>query len=101
MSVEPLSCISPLIGLNFTPPHLRTHYTVSGDSLRTTEKQAIHCDSTASRTGFERVELMKALGVTISRKFSVVQHVDALLTGCAQTLLCCVLCMTLSYIHTE
>jgi len=36
--------------------------------------------------GFERVESIKLLGVTISRKLSVVQHVDALLTGCAQTL---------------
>jgi len=36
--------------------------------------------------GFERVELIKALRVTISRKFSVVQLVDALLKGCAQTL---------------
>ena len=36
--------------------------------------------------GFERVESIKVLGVTISRRFSVVQHVDALLAGCAQTL---------------
>ena len=36
--------------------------------------------------GFVRVEAIKALGVTISRRFSVVQHVDALLAGCAQTL---------------
>lgn len=36
--------------------------------------------------GFERVESIKVIGVTISRRFSVVQHVDALLAGCAQTL---------------
>jgi len=36
--------------------------------------------------GFIRVESIKAVGVTISRKFSVLQHVDALLTVCAQTL---------------
>ena len=33
-----------------------------------------------------RVEEMKALGVTISRKFSVVQHVNHLLVSCAQSL---------------
>jgi hypothetical protein len=36
--------------------------------------------------GFKRVEEIKALGVTISRKFSVKQHVDNLLGACAQTL---------------
>jgi hypothetical protein len=36
--------------------------------------------------GFARVESIKALGVTISRRFSVAQHVDAILAGCAQTL---------------
>ena len=36
--------------------------------------------------GFQRVELIKALGVTVSRRFSVVQNVDALLAGCAQAL---------------
>ena len=36
--------------------------------------------------GFARVEMIKALGVTISRRFSVAQHVDAILAGCAQTL---------------
>lgn len=36
--------------------------------------------------GFERVESIKALGVMISRRFSVAQHVDAILAGCAQTL---------------
>ena len=33
-----------------------------------------------------RVESIKALGVTVSRRFSVSQHVDAVLAGCAQTL---------------
>ena len=33
-----------------------------------------------------RVEEMKALGVTISRKFSVVQHVNHLIVSCAQSL---------------
>jgi len=33
-----------------------------------------------------RVEEMKALGVTTSRKFSVVQHVNHLLVSCAQSL---------------
>jgi hypothetical protein len=36
--------------------------------------------------GFERVESIKALGVTISRRFSVAEHVDNLLAACAQTL---------------
>jgi hypothetical protein len=36
--------------------------------------------------GFARVESIKALGVTISWRFSVAQHVDAILAGCAQTL---------------
>jgi hypothetical protein len=36
--------------------------------------------------GFARVESIKALGVTISRRFSVATHVDATLAGCAQTL---------------
>jgi len=31
-------------------------------------------------SGFQRVELIKVLGVTISRKFSVAKHVDELLT---------------------
>ncbi len=33
-----------------------------------------------------RVEILKVLGVTISRKFSVAQHVDQLLVSCAQSL---------------
>jgi hypothetical protein len=33
-----------------------------------------------------RVDSIKALGVTVSRRFSVSQHVDAVLAGCAQTL---------------
>lgn len=36
--------------------------------------------------GFERVEQVKILGVTISRRFSVSSHVDRLLASCAQTL---------------
>jgi hypothetical protein len=36
--------------------------------------------------GFARVESIKALGVTISRKFSVAEHVEHLLAACAQTL---------------
>jgi len=33
-----------------------------------------------------RVEEIKALGVTISRKFSLMQHVDCVLVSCAQSL---------------
>ncbi len=33
-----------------------------------------------------RVELIKVLGVMVSRRFSVAQHVDAVLAGSAQTL---------------
>jgi len=36
--------------------------------------------------GFERVEQIKILGVTISRKFSTASHVQHLLAACAQTL---------------
>jgi hypothetical protein len=36
--------------------------------------------------GFERVESIKALGVTISRRFSVAEHVDYLLAACTHTL---------------
>ena len=36
--------------------------------------------------GFQRVEAIKVLGVTISRTLSVAQHVDGLLAACAQTL---------------
>ena len=36
--------------------------------------------------GLARVESIKALGVTISRRFSVTQHVDNLLAACARTL---------------
>jgi hypothetical protein len=36
-------------------------------------------------TGFQRVETIKVLGVTVSHKFSVVQHVVDLLAACAQT----------------
>jgi hypothetical protein len=36
--------------------------------------------------GFERVESIKALRVTISRRFTAAEHVDNLLAACAQTL---------------
>ena len=36
--------------------------------------------------GFARAESIKALGVTISRRFSVTGHVDNLLVSCEQTL---------------
>jgi len=36
--------------------------------------------------GLTRVESIKVLGVTFSRKFSVLQHVDNLLAGCSQSL---------------
>jgi len=55
-------------------------------NLRTTEKQAIRCDSTYSRTRIRTLRVDKALGVMISRKFSLMQHVNALPTRCAQTL---------------
>ena len=42
-------------------------------------------------SGFERVESIKAHEMMISRRFSVVQHVDALLAWCAHCLLC-ILC---------
>ena len=35
---------------------------------------------------FERVDEIKALGVTVNRKFSLSSHVDNLLTACSQTL---------------
>ena len=41
---------------------------------------------TCTISGFVRVELIKVLGVTISRRFSVAKHVDELLTSCAQSL---------------
>ena len=37
-------------------------------------------------SGFQRVESIKVLGVTLSRRFSVTEHVDRLLAACAQTL---------------
>jgi hypothetical protein len=36
--------------------------------------------------GFERVDSIKALGLTISRRISIAEHVDNLLAACAQTL---------------
>ena len=36
--------------------------------------------------GFERVDQIKILGITISRKFSTASHVQHLLAACAQTL---------------
>jgi len=36
--------------------------------------------------GFARVESIKILGVTVSRRFSVADHVDNLLAACSQTL---------------
>ena len=36
--------------------------------------------------GFQRVDAIKMLGVTIGRRFSVTDHVDQLLAACAQTL---------------
>ena len=41
---------------------------------------------TRTISGFVRVELIKVLGVTISRKFSLAKHVNELLTSCAQSL---------------
>jgi len=35
--------------------------------------------------GFQRVETIKVLGVTVSRKFSVTQHVENLLAACANS----------------
>jgi len=35
--------------------------------------------------GFQRVDTIKALGVTISRRFSVSKHIDNLLVACSQT----------------
>jgi hypothetical protein len=43
-------------------------------------------DSCASGPGFERVDSIKALDVTISRRLSIAEHVDNLLAACAQTL---------------
>ena len=40
----------------------------------------------AAVPGFKRVDSLKVLGVTISRRFSVTGHVDHLLAACAQTL---------------
>ena len=37
-------------------------------------------------SGFTRVQSIKMLGVTFSRKFSVLQHVDELLAACSQSL---------------
>ena len=37
-------------------------------------------------SGFTRVESIKILGVTLSRKFSVTQHIDQLLATCSQSL---------------
>jgi Reverse transcriptase (RNA-dependent DNA polymerase) len=36
--------------------------------------------------GFDRIEHIKALGVTITRKLSVTPHIDELLSACAKTL---------------
>ena len=43
-------------------------------------------DSTPAIPTIPRVEEIKALGVTVSRKFSVAQHVNNLLVSCAQSL---------------
>lgn len=40
----------------------------------------------AAVPGFKRVDSLKVLGVTISRRFSVTGHIDHLLAACAQTL---------------
>ena len=37
--------------------------------------------------GFARAESIKALGVAISRRFSITEHIDNLLASCAQTLI--------------
>jgi len=41
----------------------------------------------AAVPGFERVDSIKVLGVTVSRRLSITDHVDNLLAACAQTLL--------------
>ena len=48
-------------------------------------RRALKVPPTAA-AGFERVESIKMLGITISRRFSVAEHVDNLLATCAQTL---------------
>jgi len=53
--------------------------------VRPRSKRAVQIP-TCSISGFVRIELIKVLGVTISRKFSVAKHVDELLTSCAQSL---------------
>jgi hypothetical protein len=40
----------------------------------------------AAVPGFERVDSIKVLGVTVSRRLSITDHVDNLLAACAQTL---------------
>ena len=53
--------------------------------VRPRSKGAVHIPP-RTISDFVRVELIKVLGVTISRKFSVSKHVDQLLTSCAQSL---------------
>ncbi len=58
---------------------------VSGNGFCAAENSTCCDNSAADSPGFNRVETVKALGVTISRRFSVKQHVDDLLVACAQT----------------
>ena len=53
--------------------------------VRSRGKRAVQIP-TSNISGFERAELIKVLGMTISRTFSVAKHVDELLTSCAQSL---------------
>jgi len=46
--------------------------------------------------GFERVDQIKMLGVTLSRRFSVTQHVVNLIAACAQSLYALALCVTMA-----
>ncbi len=57
---------------------------VCGDRVRLAAEQAFSGDSDSGRAGFKRVDSIETLGVTISRRFSITEHVDNLLAACAQ-----------------
>ena len=64
--------------------NLKLNHAMSAEIIfvRPRSKRAVQIP-TRTISGFERVKLIKVLGVTINRKFSVAKHVDELLTSCA------------------
>jgi len=77
------SCAAEIAHIEALDNNLRLNRTKSVDIVFVPPRSRIPPPAVP---GFKRIETIKTLGVTISRKFSIVHHVDTLLTGFVQTL---------------